>query len=85
MSIIGHAFVTLVLLPKMIENQVVADYLKVLISACASLIWYTTGALDQPDGLSLPLYSLLALAFHSHQLLQTCVSWAVGDGGKKRV
>ena len=68
-SIILQAIVAHLLVPRIVVNRVLGEYYCLIIAVAMAVTWYTSGVIDQ-NGAMVPIYAVLNIAYHSHQMAQ---------------
>ena len=68
-SIILQAIVAHLVVPMMVGNRVLGEYYCLIIALAMAVTWYTSGVIDQ-NGAMVPIYAVLNIAYHSHQMAQ---------------
>ena len=66
-SIILQAIVAHLLVPRIVVNRVLGEYYCLIIAVAMAVTWYTSGVIDQ-NGAMVPIYAVLNIAYHSHQM-----------------
>ena len=66
----------------MVGNRVLGEYYCLIIAVAMAVTWYTSGVIDQ-NGAMVPIYAVLNIAYHSHQMAQAYLE--MGEGTTKKL